>query len=548
MPKSEIYKSEMDALLGKKLSFEELQEVMLMALKADVEDEKDGVMNVKFEDTNRPDIWGVEGIARQLRPILGLEKGIKRYKVKSSEFTVNVDKSVEPIRPFIACAVVKGLKLTDIAIKSFMQLQDKLDSGPGRKRSKTSIGLYNLDLLSFPIAYTTVEPDEVKFVPLGFEKEMTPKQILKEHPKGLEYGHLISSHKNFPILMDAKGAVLSLPPVINSNDLGHVTDSTENVLVEVTGTNHETVLAVLNLVVSALAERSGEVYSITVNYKGKKETLPDFDPKKFSFKPSELKKVSGLELDSRQITHLLEKFGYGVHRADLNHDLVEIEIPFYRTDIMHPVDVFEDILISYGYNEIKSILPKLQTVGKLSSKTNRTNYIRETVVGAGFQEILSFVLTSKELLFDKKAVEIENPISSNYNVLRNSLLPEMLNFLSINKTIEFPQKVFELGSVISFDSKAENKTAQKQQLCAAVTHSKANFSELKSCLDFLMEQLGYDYMLKEISDKNFIDGRCGEIIVDKKSIGLIGEIHPSVLNSFKLENPAVVFEINVDEL
>jgi phenylalanyl-tRNA synthetase beta chain len=555
MPKIVVSKKELEKLIGKSIDLELLGETLISYLKAEIEKAEGDELTIKLEDTNRPDLWSAEGLSRVLRNLLGKEKGFPSYESTKSDFVVNVEEAkLKNIRPFIACAIIKSIKLDDEGIKSLMQIQDKLDTTYGRKRKRTSIGVYDLGKIKPPVVYTTAGPDDVKFIPLGFNVEMTPREILETHPKGIEYRHILEGFDEYPILIDSENNILSFPPIINSEHLGKVTRDTRDVLVEVTGTDELAVNAVLNLVATALVERGGKLESVKIKYKQRKkeEVTPVLEPTVFDIKPSFIKKLTGLNLDMRQLKHVLEKMGYEVYKIDENRDSIEIEAPFYRTDIMHPVDIVEDIAIGYGYNNIEPFLPKTPTIGGLKESTIKEDLIREIMIGIGQQELSSFTFTNKDVLFknmnqkEEDVVEIANPVTMNYTVLRSSLLPVLMNFLAINKTVEFPQNIFEVGDVITLNKKSENGTDQKKHLCSVISSSSVTFTEMKSVLESLMKNINREVTIEPTKNPSFIDGRCGEIILNKKSIGIIGEIHPQVIENFGLENPVAAFEICVD--
>src|SRR4030043_320703 len=255
MPTIDVDYTEFERLLGVTLQGDmaKLDEILAF-VKSEVKlfDKQEGVVSIEIKDTNRPDLWGIEGLARALRGFLNQQKGLKQYSAAEPIVDVNVDQRLKSIRPFICCSIVKNVKLTDTIIRGLMHLQDKLDQTYGRSRQKTSIGIYDYDLISPPLNYTVTEPSAISFVPLGFEEKMNLAEILERHPKGMEYGHIVKKHDFYPILLDSKRKVLSFPPIINSNDLGKVTKETRNLLVEVTGTVHQTVLNTLNLVTLAL--------------------------------------------------------------------------------------------------------------------------------------------------------------------------------------------------------------------------------------------------------------------------------------------------------
>ena len=249
-----------------------------------------------------------------------------------------------------------------------MHLQDKLDQTNGRSRQKTSIGIYNLDLIKPPIEYTAVFPSEVKFVPLGFNEKMDLNEILERHPKGIEYGHIIKKNQLYPMLFDSEGKVLSFPPIINSNDLGKITEESRNLLVEVTGTLHKTVLNTLNLVTLALIDRGGKAFSANINYPENNQykegtvVTPNFDNKRFNLSVEDTNRLLGLNLTSEKISDLLLTAGLGVEKVE--GDCLTVLVPCYRVDVMHQVDIIEDVAIAYGYNNIKPTWRELPTTGR----------------------------------------------------------------------------------------------------------------------------------------------------------------------------------------
>src|SRR3989304_7323173 len=416
-----------------------------------------GTISIEMKDTNRPDLWGVEGLARGLGGFQDIAEGLKKYTLGKSIVDVQVDSRLEKIRPFIGCAIVKNVSLTDTIIRGLMHLQDKLDQTYGRSRQKTSIGIYDFNLFNPPLSYTVAKPEEISFVPLGFSERMNLKEILERHPKGLEYGHIVKKQNVFPILLDSERKVLSFPPIINSNDLGHVSEETRHVLVEVTGTMHETVLNTVKLVTLALIDRGGEAYAATVNYahENLEVVTPDFASKQMVLDVDYVNKVLGLQLSGMRIAELLGTAGFGVGKVSGNS--VSVLVPGYRIDVMHQVDLVEDLAIAYGYNNIEPIWRELPTTGCVRHEQHLLDTARELMIGLGFQEILTYTMTSQENLFErmnckrKRIVEIANPKVVTMTCLRNWLLPSLMEFLGSNQSVEFPQRIFELGKVTMLD-------------------------------------------------------------------------------------------------
>ena len=561
MPTIDVDYDELQRLLNVKLNgdMEKLDDI-LAYVKAENKgfNETENTVTIEMKDTNRPDLWSVEGLSRALRGYIGQEKGIKTYSLGESSVEINVNSKLFGIRPYICCSIVKDIHLSDNVIKGIMHLQEKLDQTHGRNRQKTSIGIYNLDLIKPPVEYTAVKPTEVSFVPLGFSEKMSLDEILEQHPKGIEYGHIVKRNSLYPMLFDSEGKVLSFPPIINSNDLGKITEESRNLLVEVTGTLHKTVLNTLNLVTLALIDRGGKASSTTIKYPAGTEYIeskvitPNFSNRRIELSVQETNKLLGLNLGATEIADLLGTAGLDIEKITPN--CLTVLVPCYREDIMHQVDIIEDVSIAYGYNNIKPLWRELPTTGKAETDQQLINTARELMVGLGYQEVLNNTLTNQETLFQKmntpptKLVELANPKVNTMTCLRNWLLPSLMEFLSVNQSVEFPQKIFELGKVTLLAETKETRTIDENWLSAVTTHPNANFSEIKSALDSFMTNLGVEWQIKEANHPSFMEGRVGEITVEGKNVGFVGEINPAVLQSWKLENPAAAFQLNFQKL
>ena len=561
MPTIDVDYLELERLLNVKLNGDMAKlDDILAYIKGEVKlyNEREATISIEMKDTNRPDLWSVEGLSRALRGYLKQEKGLKQYVAGKPIVEVNVNSQLWNIRPFICCSIIKDIHLTDNTIRGIMHLQDKLDQTYGRSRQKTSIGIYNFNLIKPPIEYTAVKPKDVSFVPLGFTEKMSLTEILERHPKGIEYGQIVKKNPLYPMLFDTQGKVLSFPPIINSQDLGKITEESRNLLVEVTGTMHQTVLNTLNLVTLALIDRGGKAYGATVHYPEKagyaEKTVvtPNFDNRHFDLSVEYTNRLLGLKLTAKQISELLLTAGLGIEK--LTQDSVSVLVPCYRVDVMHQVDIIEDVAIAYGYNNIEALWRELPTTGRAKSDQRLIDVARELMVGLGYQEILTYTLTNPENLFDKmniertKLVEVMNPQVVTMTCLRSWLLPNIMEFLSNNQSVEFPQKIFELGKVTLLDEIKETKTRDEEWLAAATTHANSGFSEAKSALDAFLSNFGVEWQIKETTHPSFIEGRVGKVIVAGSEVGVIGEINPLVLEAWKLENPVGAFELNFQRI
>jgi phenylalanyl-tRNA synthetase beta chain len=557
MPTIEVDYPELERLLNVKLNGDMAKlDDILAYVKAEVKgfNEKECSVSIEMKDTNRPDLWSVEGLSRALQGYLNHAKGIKQYSVGKSSLEVNVNPRLYNIRPFICCSIIKNVHLTDTTIKGIMHLQDKLDQTNGRSRQKTSIGIYNLGLIKPPIEYTAVKPADVSFIPLGFSEKMGLDEILERHPKGIEYGQIVKKNPLYPMLLDSEGKVLSFPPIINSNDLGKITEESRNLLIEVTGTLHKTVLNTLNLVTLALIDRGGKAYSATINYPAQSEysekvvVTPDFNNRIVSLSVEYTNRLLGLKLSGKQISDLLLTAGLEVEKV--SGDCVSVLVPCYRLDVMHQVDIIEDVAIAYGYNNIEPIWRELPTTGRAKPDQRYIDIARELMVGLGYQETLNNTLTNQETLFQKmntlptKVIELANPKIVTMTCMRNRLLPSLMEFLGNNASIEFPQKIFELGKVTLLDETLDTRTRDEDWLAAVTSHPQANFSEIKSTLDSFMANFGVEWQIKETLHPSYIEGRVGKIMANGLEVGVVGEVNPLVFEAWRLENPAAAFELN----
>jgi phenylalanyl-tRNA synthetase beta chain len=536
------------SLIGKKLTLEEIEDTLFL-IKAEVEKVDGNIIEIEV-NPDRQDMLSTEGIARAVRSFLQLDNGLKKYKVKKSGLQIIVKPGLSKVRPFICGSILKGVKADDELIKEYMHLQDALTSTHGRNRNKASIGLYVYDEIEFPIMYGPKKPESISFKPLGYEYEMDGPTIMTDHEKGQEFGHIIKSHKKWPLLYDSRNQILSLPPIINSNDLGRMTTETKNLFVEVTGTHLPTVHQALNIITASLAEREGNVESVTVVYPDETtDETPDFSPEKMTISIEEINSMIGLGLNGPDIARSLERMGYG---ASVKAKAVNVLVPAYRMDILHAVDVIEDIAIGYGFDNLTPAIPQTMTTGKLSAATRLKKKVRDLMVGLGYQEVMNYIMTAPETLNDKMLrnepiVTTGNPKSRNYSVLRNSLLPVLLDFASLNQHADYPQKIFEVGDIIIPSETMETRVKQIPSVSCLMSDVKVNITALMTEIGFLLRNLGLDEKFKFISMNNptFVEGRAAYIKVNNKHVGNLGEISPQVLTNFGIGYPVVAFEIHL---
>jgi len=547
MPTLKVGYQDLCELLGRKLPVELLRE-RLFLMKCDVE-------NVSGDDlflevtSDRPDLLSSEGIARELRGLLDIEKGLINYKVARGDLSINVDRSIKRIRPYIAGAIVRGLKLTDDSVRQIMQLQEKLHLTYCRNRTKVSIGVHDADKVMHKLTYAGVDPGKIRFTPLDEAREMNGHEILESTSKGREYGWIIKDFSAYPLLYDSEGKVLSMPPIINSV-VTQVTPETSNLLLDVTGTDMKLVNSVNNIMVSSMAERGGRIEAAKIIYGNREIRTPDLKTSTMSLNISFANDTLGLSLTTRVAAGLLKKIRYGVKSA--SKDRLTALVPAYRADIMHEVDLVEDLAIAYGYNRLEPTMPLATTIGSEREIVKLTRKIRDLMVGLGFVEVLSYIMTSRKLLFEKvnmpagRVVEVTNPLSSDFEVLRNWILPSLLDFLSYNKHVPYPQKIFECGDVVIIDESKPTKSVTKRKVGAVICDHRVSYEDVQASLYSLLRNGGVNgWHLQKIEHPSFIKGRVAAIKIMNEEVGVLGEINPQLLENFGMENPIAAFELDL---
>ncbi len=546
MPTVTLNKKVFEKLVGKKLPIEKLKERISM-LGTDLEKVDGSEITVEIFP-NRPDMLSEQGFARAFSSFIGLKKGLRKYDVKKSLNKIFV-KNLPKEWPYVVACIVKGLKFDDEKIREIIQIQEKLGMTLLRRRKKGGLGLYPLEKITFPVTFKGEDPDKIKFQPLEFSKEITGKQILSKHPTGREYANICKNWKKFPVFVDAKGIIMSMPPIINSHTVGKIDTTTKDVFIEATGTDLNILMKALNILVTSLADMGGSIYSIDLiypgSYKFKKVVAPNLQPKEMKINIIHVNKMLGLELKENDIKKLLEKMGYGYKNK-------KVLIPGYRVDVLHEVDLIEDIAIAYGYENFKEIIPNVATVAELSPFNSFVNKISEILVGLGIQEVNTYHLLSKQELNDKMlinmpAIKVGNA-PEEYNYLRSWITPSLIKVLSKNKHHDYPQKIFETTTVFKKDDSEEINVKEFFRLGITISSSVVDFTTIKQIFDALMCAFDIKYEMKSVEHKSFVNGRVARVSVEGKDVAYVGEIHPAVLENWGLEMPVAAFELNVSEL
>ena len=534
--------------LGIDMEKDELIDTLPM-MSSDIEDYDDEEIKVEFFP-NRPDNLSVEGVARSFKGFIGQEIGFPDYKVEDSGEYVTVDKDVAAIRPYIGFAKIDNVDFTGDKLKYIMEFQENLHWVIGRDRKKVAIGIHNADVVEAPFKYIATPKDANAFVPLEKDVEMTPDAILTDHEKGVDYAHLIEDFEKYPLILDKNDNVLSMPPIING-ELTKIKEDTHNIIVDVTGTDERAVNQSLNIICSSFAEVGGQIKSMEVRYEDKTIKTPDLTPQEMNVHVDTANSlIGGTSLTAQDIKELLLKARFDAEIIDDNE--VKAIIPAYRVDILHEVDIVENIAVQYHINSVEAELPDINTVAYENDWFKSESIIREIMISLGFQEVMSLMLTNEEAHYEKMNqaeephVQVARPITIDRTMIRTSLINSLMEFLEDNKHEDLPQKIFEIGDVLYLDDSKENKTVTSKKLAGLICHSTANFTEIKSVVTSVLSNLGYSMEIADSENKTFIPGRAADVTgsAEKGSVkGFFGEVSPEVITNFTLEYPVIAFEI-----
>ena len=541
MPVIELSYSRLQKLIGKVTKKQISDSLPFLGL--DIESEDKDLVRIEYSP-NRPDYSTDFGIALGLQGLLGIKTGAIKLTVKKSKnYSISVKSDVSKIRPFVTGIIAKNGKIDDKTIKQLMTMQEDLHFGIGRKRKKSSIGIHDLDKISFPLTYATASKNH-KFIPLNSEKELSISEIIADTETGRDYGHLLGQSSQVPIIIDSNKKTVSFPPIINAG-ITTVTTKTKNLFVEVTGINKVDAEDMLSVVATILQSAGFNLESVQIS--GAKNSSAKLQERKISVDSSLINQTLGLELNTSKIISSLKKSRLN---AILKGKKIICTIPAYRFDIFGPMDLVEEVALGYGIQNFEPTVSPSQTIGQTNPVSLKLKSLNQTMIGLGFLEALNSSLSSKRVLYDmtnrdsKNIISVLDSKSQEHTILRDSILPGLIENLSRNIHESYPQKMFETGNVFNLD----NPISEKINLAVISAHRDANFTEIKSVLQTLLKiGFGISTQTKTVTNPSFKDGHCASIIFNGNIIGIIGEIDSTIVENYKIRVPVVGFEISLSK-
>jgi phenylalanyl-tRNA synthetase beta chain len=563
MPKIDVSEELFFRALGR--TFEEAELVQLLtAAKAELDgwDHAAKQLRVELNDTNRPDLWSTLGLARQLAVYLG--RPIPSYPFfsragdakPSADRRVIVDRGLADIRPYIVSFVAEGREVTDALLREIIQSQEKLCGIFGRKRRTIAMGVSRADLIAWPVHYRAADPDATRFTPLDFDRPLSMRQMLAEHPKGREYGHIVASYPRFPLLADAKGEVLTFPPVINSALIGGVKPGDRRLFIDLTGPDLEILLTAGAITACDFADMGFTVLPVQVEFPrdtkhGRTLTTPYYFQAETTLEVADAERRLGDRFSPEEAAGFVRKMGNAV-RVEGNR--LVVAPPPFRDDFLHPVDVIEEIMIGRGMASFAPVMPREFTVGRITRSEERARQVRDLMIGLGYQEMIFNYLGARADFADRmlrdgaSLVEIANPMSESYAALRDSIIPNLLASEAASANAAYPHRIFEAGKTVVKDPADNHGSRTLNCLGALLADRETGFNDIDAHLLALFFYLNLEPVVSPVDDSRFIPGRAAVISVGGRKVGVMGEVAPQVLERWGIQMPCAAAEIVLDEL
>ena len=589
MPKIDVNEEVFYALAGRRWTSKEEFEEALVCAKAELDSDfqsadsdknlpvSERILKIELNDTNRPDLWGTAGCARQLRVYGGGKAPVYPFfsspgAMQTAKHRILVEKSVAQVRPYLTGFIASGKAISDPMLRDIIQTQEKLAWNFGRKRRTISMGIYRTAIIKWPIIYKGVDPDSVSFIPLGAAEHALPsgpltlREILKQHPKGKEYAFILEHEKIHPLLTDSTGAILSYPPIINSADLGAVQVGDRDLFVELTGSDQAALTLAASIVACDLADNGFTIEPVEVAYDfdtpfGRNCVTPYYFQEPVFCSLARVEKFLGEKLNTGECLAALAKMGVRAEKAreaergdTLVQEGVKAWPPEYRNDFLHAADVAEDVMIGRGLNSFKPERPRAFTVGRLSPVTLFSRRIKEIMVGMGYQEMIYNYLGSRKDFVEKmrgdgsRTIRISNPMTENYEYVRDGILASLLMSEAASGHSVYPHSIFETGKAAFLDSGENYGAATRQYLGFLHAEKDANFNTVAAQIQTLFYYISREYEVEESPDPRFIPGRAASVLYKGRPIGVFGEVHPEVLENWSITVPCIAAEIDIEAL
>jgi phenylalanyl-tRNA synthetase beta chain len=487
----------------------------------------------------RPDLLAVEGFSRVMNIFMSSRARSVPTDLPSSGLVVTVKKEVQNIRPYIGAMVVENLKVTSMGLGEIIQFQDKVCQTFGRQRKKLAIGIYDLSKISGNIEYRAEDKNVVSFVPLKGDRKLTGYEIITQHPTGIKYAKALPAGASVPLLCDELGQVLSMPPIINSQEVGNITPENSSLFVDVTGTSTRAVGEMLNIIAHNFLDLGAQIKTVNIQYPDSTVVTPDLKSNEISYSLDNLNRIVGVNISEEELSQYLKKMDLLVMANSTIH------IPSYRTDVLGEVDIAGDLLVAIGLQNLEPNVSAIQKdEGKPNLLKNFSFGIGDLAKKMGLTEVKSLILTDPDWLslFSDNYVQTENAKSRTFSSVRVSLQPGIIEILAQNITAPKPVNVYEVGEILYVEKNGD--IYETISWGFGSLDSQASFAKAKSYVQTVLKSLGINYELVKCNEKRYISGRSACILINGVDAGHFGEIHPEILKYFSFPEPICSGEVN----
>lgn len=522
---------------------------------------------------DRPDMLSAGTLAYATRCFLHGERARPDLDIADGDLELTVDPSLVDIRPVIYAAVVRGVDTgsneeeQDDFIQALMDHQEKLHFSLGRGRAKASIGVHDLSSLAAPLRVVSVGAEHA-FIPLATREEMSIGQILEQHPKGVEYAHLLAGMNRFPLILDANDAVLSFPPIING-DHTTVTETTRDFFIDVTGWDERACECSLLALCLAFTARGGSIESVRItDCNGAEFRMPNGRAVSHAVTLRLLTSMLGHEFSDEELDAAINRMGgryigrrtaesAAATSAQRMADVIEgdvmldFEMPRWRFDLLHPIDLVEEIAIGHGYDDLGRNVPRSPLHGAQLPASDLHRRVSASLQGLGLQQIQSLTLSNPVDQFERvrwgesgSSTRLSNPITTEHTMLRQNLLPGLLKLLAANRHHELPQRVYESGAVVVDHQ-------NRSHIAWLVAERAGGFAAARGMVQAFSRDMAVDRFALEPLDPGhgpWLEGRAAKIVIEGEKVGEVGEIDPAVAAEFELRVPMHGCELDLDAL
>lgn len=520
---------------------------------------------------NRYDLLCLEGLAQALRVFLRLDRALPDYRIDGDPaLRFSVQQEVAEVRPYVFCAVLRDLNMTEAVYQSLIDLQEKLHQNICRRRTLVAIGTHDLDTIEGPFTYEALPPKEIKFAPLAKEQEYDAVALMElydEDPQLKKYLGIIRDCPRYPVIYDKNRTVLSMPPIING-DHSKITLDTRNMLIECTATDKTKASIVLNTLIAMFSRYCEKPYTcepVQVDYAdGTSMITPDFSTPRVTADVSYINRSIGVDLPSEDMLKMLGRMQLPASIVD--EKTIGVDVPIIRSDVLHAADIMCDVAVGYGFNNVPERVPETSTVGKQQPLNHLSDLVRrEGLAQQGYTEVLTWVTVSNAENFGllrreddgTVAVKIGNPKTLEFEECRTTLLSGLLKTLRENRRSKVPIKLFEVGDVVVKDAEAEVLASNRRKVAAIYCATSAGFEVIQGLLESVMNTLdvkrgdgnekgtwGID--ATSCTDAVFFDGRRANVMYEGNVIGALGWVHPEVISNFSLSYPCSAMEFDLE--